>query len=724
MLTKDPGERRYFQTRAASELRRSLSERGWPTELPLRCCDVRNDPASVDPFAFRDAGFRILISLQDDEEQTAPVFNAQDGGLLDIRGGIRIRAEDAPSAIFARAHSSASVFRFSLFDLYTKSKQKEWATALSDAFWQGRAFVTLPSDYLLQHGRGITSRLGLILETPDAKNPTAPIKEIMNQFSARGWSLSLVDPGLAGRTNNDYWDCDPREQAEPSLSKFQCRSSAEDAISEIGDRVALLNPDTEGGWTGLRADGVFQITTEFWPQGGLTDVLRVDPFSDRSLVLRSDDIRTPIQRRKVLADLDAYSSLNRTGVLSVERLATELLTPPPALDRVWSHRERMALDPPRAQTLDSEARASLLDDARIAWNFILTHSDPRTGLCPGTVDLAPGGSRDDSITMWDVASQILGTLGAGSSGLIDQAEVTDRIEGILSNLPVTSLGGHKLPPSFFHASSLRAQELGFDSCDTGRFLNALSVAVDTGAISRDAAEECINQWDLSAAVQDGRLYNFGSGRFHDVTNSHCNAYVRRGYQRWGFEVERALPPIPDDPSTDDLMALVFAAGDIGAYGTEPMLLDILETGADPAIQYLAELLFDAQLSWFEDTGEFKCVSESPLNFAPWFIYNGLRVDRAAEDAWTLLTLAKDRTYQTEDFKRKAEVLSTKSAYLWEALFPHPYSTKLRELMQEKARIQEQGFSAGLFARDLSPMENYSDLNTNGIILSAVARMLE
>ena len=129
------------------------------------------------------------------------------------------------------------------------------------------------------------------------------------------------------------------------------------------------------------------------------------------------------------------------------------------------------------------------------------------------------------------------------------------------------------------------------------------------------------------------------------------------------------------------------------------------------------------MTWFETTGQLKCVSESPLNRQPWFIFQGLRVDRLGAEAWTIKSPDRSEAFQTEDFLRDAEVLSTKSAYLWAATHPHPYSDRIIRLIRDKARIDNFGFSVGVFARTLLPMENYSDLNTNGIILTAITSML-
>ncbi len=102
---------------------------------------------------------------------------------------------------------------------------------------------------------------------------------------------------------------------------------------------------------------------------------------------------------------------------------------------------------------------------------------------------------------------------------------------------------------------------------------------------------------------------------------------------------------------------------------------------------------------------------------------GLRVDRYGPEAWTILSRDDASAFQTQAFRQDIELLSAKSAYLWAAVYPHPYSTRLLRLIRDKARIDGLGFSVGVHTATLLPMENYSDLNTNGVILAAIATML-
>ena len=171
------------------------------------------------------------------------------------------------------------------------------------------------------------------------------------------------------------------------------------------------------------------------------------------------------------------------------------------------------------------------------------------------------------------------------------------------------------------------------------------------------------------------------------------------------------------------MRLLHRAAFLGPFGAEPILLEAVERNQSDESRFLAEILFDAQLSWFEETGEMKCVSEAPLNFSPWFIYQGLRVDKRGREAWSISTKSNLAVYRTAEFMEKAELISTKSAYLWAATHPHDFTDRLMALVRAQTPIADHGFSVGVFASTSEPLEGYSDVNTNGIILTAIAKML-
>jgi hypothetical protein len=265
---------------------------------------------------------------------------------------------------------------------------------------------------------------------------------------------------------------------------------------------------------------------------------------------------------------------------------------------------------------------------------------------------------------------------------------------------------------------------GFDICDTGRFLAALDFAVKSGLLESGSAAALAGSWDLSAAVLEGRPHNHDGQGWRDTAMSHCTPYIAPAFGTLGLPLISPYPDLSGAGQADAHMALLYTVAEMGSFGTEPLLLQAIERGPTPESTFLADVLFDAQLDWFETTGQLKCVSETPLNVAPWFSYQGLRVDRLGAEGWTILSSPDAAAFQSEEAPQGIELLSAKSAYLWAAVYPHPYSSRLLTLIRDKARIEGFGFSVGLYATTLEPMENYSDLNTNGVILAAIAAMLQ
>lgn len=104
---------------------------------------------------------------------------------------------------------------------------------------------------------------------------------------------------------------------------------------------------------------------------------------------------------------------------------------------------------------------------------------------------------------------------------------------------------------------------------------------------------------------------------------------------WGFDLVSPYPGLARGTAADRQIALFYDVARIGQLGVEPGLLDRIELGPDPEVDLIADALFDAQLSWFEATGQFKCASEAPLNFAPWFSYQGLRLGYLGPEAWVV-----------------------------------------------------------------------------------------
>jgi hypothetical protein len=438
----------------------------------------------------------------------------------------------------------------------------------------------------------------------------------------------------------------------------------------------------------------------------------------------SADIERPVQRNLLLRNVVKAARNGDVAFHTVEGLAADLTAAEPVLSRYWSARRRAVTDPPRTEPVAAEEREKLLDDARLAWTYIDRLSNSETGQCPGTVQ---GGDRfftNWDVTLWDLGSQLQGLIAARRLDLIAVGEARARALALVRNVPTTLIDGKRLPPAVFRGNSDRIVRPDFDGCDFGRFLVALQMAVVEGIVDAGEAAARLDSWDVEAAARDRRLWSYSRRRWIDITASHCPLYLRPAFEAIGLPLDLPYPSVGEELSAEDCIRTLYAAGAIGAFGTEPILFGAVEMGRDPRSDLLSQVLFDAQLGWYESTGALRCVTEAALNVAPWFIYQGLQVVRSGPEAWIFSTPSSHSERRGSFDLQASEVVSAKAAYLWAAAYPHAQSDRLVGLMREKAKIDGLGFAVGVLAATGRPLANYTDLNTNGVILSSIATILK
>ncbi|MDX1779739.1 MAG: DUF3131 domain-containing protein [Thalassovita sp.] len=729
---------RYFQLRQASELRHWMARSPLGGVLGERIATVvsvidRNPENTIDPYAFRAAGFRVRIRPGVPTDIGDPISRVEpmDWGLLEIDGGLHAGILEAPVPVLELALSSDSdqLLTLSLPGAETASDDsilaasEAWADALQSAIWDGRMFFTRPSDHLLQGNPGASKYVALLLDYRDGADEG--MTAFARELEAAGFPYSVLRPssdfdGDMGAADVCY-DGQGLVQV-PGIAGPACVVVQESIPAGGHDvtEILLQPPGTAHAWTGLREDCRFQIALPDRLAGPMSQRYADDPLTDTVELIPPALVATVIQRSAVMQLLEEIRRDGRAHFYSVRGFMEQIVAPEPALRRVWSLRRRVVTDPIRTGALDPAEASRLLDDAQLAWRYIEKYTNETTGICVGTASLE---SFDPNVTFWDVGSLLFGIDAASRLGLIAQDEAKERIGRVLDNLPVVIIDGSPLPPALFSSATAFAARTAYDACDTGRFLLALEAVVKSGLVEMERALSVMERWDLPATIRDRHVFDFSGGQWVDATISHCTPYTSRGFSFWGMDVETSLPPIGPDSSGDDMMRFLHQAAFLGQYGAEPSLLAAVETGQSAEARFLSDILFDAQLSWFETRGELKAVSEAPLNFSPWFIYQGLRVDRWGDASWVINTKSESAEYDTAIFAARASLISSKSAFLWAATYPHDYSDRLLNLVREKARIADHGFSVGIFSRSLAPMTGYSDLNTNGIILTAIAHML-
>ncbi|WP_135447257.1 DUF3131 domain-containing protein [Tabrizicola caldifontis] len=729
-IGKLPRTERYFQLRRAGQLREAVVRafRDGPAgdrAFPVVTLIDRGEDPNIDHTAFRGAGFRIHLRAAD-----GPVSMVVAGrGELVGTGGLWT-ALDAPGlpTRLAQALSGGGDLLLSLSlegaaDPVARASEVAALLAASNA--AGRIHMASPAQLRLYQGRPLPIDLALLVEAGTTLEEDDAILAFVRELAGQGVPLTLTGQAETyGELPGTVLFCAPAA-ASPTLPPPACQRDGDLPAPGGADPVAVHVGSAPAVWPvqGIDPDGRLRLTPRQLSAPGLDGVLDLSPLEDHVILIRPEDVAQPVRRTQIVQRLVDAALSGEAYFHTIPGLAAHLVETEPVLARLWSVRRRKVTDPLRPPSPDAAARSGLLADARLAWTYIERFTDARTGMCAGTVR---GGSMmviNREATLWDLASQLHGIRAAHELGLIGRDDARDRIRLLVANLPIGEVEGARLPPAMFRTDTGSVVAPGFDVCDAGRFLIALDHVVEAGLLDRTAAEAVVAGWDLAVALPEGRPRSHLQGRWIDTTQSHCTPYSRRGMAAWGFTLVSPYPGLAGGTQSDRDIAFLYDVAAIGQVGIEPVLLEIIELGADRDSALIAEVLFDAQLDWWETTGQFKCASEAPLNFPPWFSYQGLRLGHLGDAAWVVRGLGGAAQYDTPEFRAKAELLSTKSAYLWGAVRAHDWCDRLLEVMRDRTRIEGLGFSVGVFTRTMEAMRDYTDLNTNGVILTAIGHAL-
>ena len=596
------------------------------------------------------------------------------------------------------------------------------ARAVATLIDGGRVAPALPRQHPLWFDTGTERLIGLAVAEPPAGDAAAQgaFAALRAGLAAAGHPFSLVtgDGALA-----------PGQPADGV------------ALSIARDAYAGAWMDEDGilhlpGATASVLTGTMSGAADRDDPGGAGGDIDGAP-RDIVLTLAPADYATAAARDAVLSGLAATTANRAARLLAVPDLARGLMPDDPVYRLMLATRRDTAsgAEGGAASGLADGAaedatgpgpaeRAALIEDARLAWSYVERFGDPATGLCPATVFVGTDWSTvNRSLTMWDYGSLIHGVIAAHALGLIDDAQFTERATALVRQLPAETIAGLTLPPSEIATDTGRSLTRDYNACDAGRLLAALH-ALDHHPLMTGRVRGAVARWNLGATVRDGRLNSVRAGRFRPFFISHCTHYAARAFGLWGIAAASPYPAAePGESLTDARMRLLYAVAGIGAYGAEPLLHEAVEMGMSEPSAYLAEVLFTAQMRHFAATGELISVSEGPLDQAPWFSYQGLRVD-VDTDRWTVQTIVPDPTPGSGAQRDAARrVISCKAAFLWAALRPGGYSARLLDLVRAQGRLPGIGFSSGIRAATGTAMAGYSDLNTNAVILQAIAYRL-
>ena len=446
--------------------------------------------------------------------------------------------------------------------------------------------------------------------------------------------------------------------------------------------------------------------------------------NDAVLMIHPATLSTPQKRQDCFDLLETLRTQPGTELTTLDRYASKVTQPMPMLQAVRAARMTVEVIDSREAAFVAPSRANLLEDAAAAWQYFDAWNKKFDTLVPAT-GWRNGKSLEayPFLTMWDVASLIMAHVSAHRIGLIDNARFDSATAKIVTFLADATFrfNTSRLPAAEVPIGRVRGQRKGFDATDTGRLLIALK-ALDNYTDRGLGISKLVASWNLHAIVADGELYNVSKGRLDsNQANSYAH-YAALGYRLWGVDVGpvyRETHPLADMDATLHFLDEIRARGRVA---TEPNVTELIETGESESGRVIGDMLLAAQIDRYHRTGIPTCVSEGPIDDRPWFTYQAYQIKEDGTGEWPVDGPPGGKKYLTAKVVEEVRAISTKGCFLWMAARPGAYSSMLYHLARESAKIDGLGFASGILERTMK-RTNHSDINTNGIILEALAFML-
>ncbi|MFT6299694.1 MAG: hypothetical protein ACJAWC_003067 [Yoonia sp.] len=737
----------YFQSRLATQVRRTLEE--GLSNAQSNDKDVRSvltlasygTAFQFNPGGVRAAGFRTVLSLP--RSGIMPMDSRWIDGTLHLFGGMHFglteRFETIQEALTASVRDDPrALLILSVAGLTPENvtanveRMTQIGSLVSGLAGAGQIVPTTPTDFHFRSSAGTNTVIGLRLDVPG--KPDEPVSatalELAQWLRTQEIAFTVAGPvahlwieegsdvcptdghGLIDDQNRcrmmGYVDLDQPDIASPPPQIAMTVAPIIDPVAGV-DNNATLHPPRIAFVDDMKS--ARQNVSDF------------KALADTVLVLDHKSHVTVAQKTKAMAIIGMLDERGGFEVTDVASLADQIQTPD-SIQRVHHqtkdvmHRERAALA--ANEQLDHDL---VRNDAELAWRYFRNLTNPETGLLASTAFLARGKTTlYNYATMWDVGSQIFGMIAAVELDLMELTELNSWAERLIASLPTVVLQGLRLPSSIFHAGNNEAPDQSFTTCDAGRLLSALHRLRTFSPALKDIIESKVDSWDLQSTIHDGRMQDLTVNRTIDRFISHCTGYSARAYGAFGVTADSPYAELDGHHDADAMIKLLYSASTIGSIGAEPLLLEGVEVGFSQTSQYLADMLFAAQIEDNRETGTMRCVSECPLDQAPWFTYQGYSINNFAKP-WNVQVRSYDERYASPEFLKSIEVVSVKAAFLWATTHPHSYSSELVNYVRARARIEGFGFSPGIYQETGLAMADYSDLNTNGIILEAAAAIL-
>ncbi len=702
------------------------------SSLPVTLCVQPGGPQGADwAGGARVLGFRTVF---ESEASSAPTtIGTPNEAVWHVRGGLHWHWQDGPEqweADFstALAEDVAVVARLSLAGVQDQDTEtvadlaRALAAMLTTHKQAGDLISLLPRELSFRAlGKDYGQSVLLLVEEGGDRTTKGHLAAFQALIAQAGLPLEV----LSRRSNDSFaiTGCSVSVADMPDFSS--CLAQPEGAAAGAASLV-VRGPEEAIGFGGPDDAGTLIVPLVADIADAASGADRLDRLAtnqaslrDSVVLVRQSALTTPSARTLLANAIKRLGNNGRARFRTELDFSTALFPEFPLLDLL--HRTEAAqawpdLAPGALPSLEGEA---LLTDAATAFAFFMSDPDPNTGLsAPTEFHSDSFSTRYETITMWDVASNLFAVLSAMELGLLEQAEGEAWVEKIVAAIPTRTVKGLSLPIAEFEYRLRDTSNRAFNASDVGRLLIALRAAADRTP-SREAIETMVSGWDLPATVVDGIPMNVFRGQYVNAGENHYLTYLRRGYALWGVDMAPAFVPDMADDAFTGQMRIMRTAKQYGLLGAEPHGLEAIELGTSTTTQLLSDVLIAAQYETFRATGELVAVTETPLDREPWFTYQGLDLERPAY-GWKVRPNPPDWRYDSPEMQAALKVFSAKAAYLAAAMHPSVFSDKLLAAARAHCAVPEKSFCVGTYAASGAPMSGYSDINTNGVILEVLA----
>ena len=733
----------YFQGRSVQKATKVLQEilqaaKGARPFAPLIQSVACHDIASpLSPTGVRSGGCHNVLAIPTVD---GPVRSENwHNGTVRLYGGRRIDFEAYDSARVEKDPEDTQL-------IYYLSAQKLESLSVEEVAKEARRFsddlvaeeieghysVQPLSDLQFRDSYGFTRRVALQLIDPAPQDGAgekaiaefANLLDDLNLPHTRG----LPEVSEKPERKNGYW-LGTGDVPSLNVVRFQAeksnRLSVVETVRPLDAGVGVMLDPVEEGQGGLDENGFLHLVGADIRNANDIEALkkRFSLTQDIVLTVHANAVLDPFDRQDLVGFLKTLALDGVSRFIPLSKLALDLVSKDPIDIR---QRRTLASLPSLRQAPSARNQTekdTLLEDARTAWRYFERFTHPETGLCPATVNFAPGGGNiHKAVTMWDVGSQINGLIAATRIGLIDQKEFRQTITKILPQIRGRTSQDRLLPQGWIVTDRHKWGNKNFDGSDAGRLMAALDCLRRYDDSFEPQLDKITSAWDLDKVIMNGKMHSVTDGIMHSSYVSHSAHYSALAFRRWGLAVKSPYEVFAGRSVHDGQMALLEAVAKIGPIGAEPLLLEAMELGMSSESAHLADMLFTAQFEEFQETGRLVCGSEGPLDVEPWFTYQGLQLD-AHKRTWAIDTVGEEPEYRQPEFWRSHQVISCKAAFLWAAYQPHSYSDRLVNYVRARARTKN-GFAASIFSQTQRTTETYSDINTNTVILQAIAHSLK